>query len=68
VGIWDGDFGVVEVRHVQPYQAKKPYVCPGCGRTIPAGAGHVVCVPSDAPDLRRHWHRACWADRRPGDG
>jgi hypothetical protein len=23
-----------------------------------------VVVPTDAPDLRRHWHRGCW-DNRP---
>jgi hypothetical protein len=22
-------------------------------------------VPRDAPDLRRHWHRACWNRRTP---
>ncbi|MGA0878945.1 MAG: hypothetical protein ACO3SP_07475, partial [Ilumatobacteraceae bacterium] len=30
---------------------------------IPPRLGHYVAVPRDAPDLRRHWHRACW-DRR----
>lgn len=53
-----------EVRRVQPYQAHKSYVCPGCNRDIPAGTGHVVAVPHDAPDLRRHWHHGCWARRR----
>ena len=52
-----------DVRRVQPYEAHKSYVCPGCTRDIPAGMGHVVAVPKDAPDLRRHWHRGCW-DRR----
>jgi hypothetical protein len=31
--------------------------------------GHLVVVPLDAPDLRRHWHTACWEHRhrrRPG--
>jgi hypothetical protein len=41
----------------------KSYVCPGCQQEIPVGMGHYVAVPSDAPDLRRHWHYACW-DRR----
>jgi len=22
-----------------------------------------VCVPSDAADLRRHWHYGCWDNR-----
>ena len=58
-----------EVRRVQPYQARKRYVCPGCNQDIPPGLGHLVAVPLAAPDLRRHWHRACWAfrsRRRPG--
>ncbi len=57
-------FGPVSVRRVQPYQARKRYVCPGCQREIPIGAGHYVVVPDGAPDLRRHWHRGCW-DNRP---
>ena len=54
----------VEVRFLQPYQATKPYLCPGCNREIPAGTHHLVAVPHDAPDLRRHWHRACCERRR----
>ena len=61
--IWSGLYGPVEVRRVQPYEATKPYVCPGCNREIPTGMGPCVTVPADAPDLRRHWHHACW-DRR----
>lgn len=55
---------------VQPLsaaQARKEYVCPGCGRTIGVGVAHVVVwrgdgVMGDAADLaaRRHWHGACW--------
>ncbi len=59
----------VEVRRVQPYEATKTYMCPGCNRDIRPGEGHLVAVPIDAPDLRRHWHRGCWtnrATRRPG--
>lgn len=53
----------VGVRRVQPYEATKTYLCPGCHQDIPPGLGHVVVVPDEAPDLRRHWHHACW-DRR----
>ena len=53
----------LEVRRVQPYQAVKPYRCPGCNGDIAAGVGHVVVVPLPAPDLRRHWHHGCWANR-----
>lgn len=49
-----------EVRAVQPYRAAKAYVCPGCNQGILARTGHVVVVPIEAPDLRRHWHSACW--------
>jgi hypothetical protein len=68
---WFEDAGAVEVRRVQPYEATKAYVCPGCYQTIPKGMGHMVAVPVDAPDLRRHWHKGCWANRgrrRPGSG
>ena len=61
--------GDVEVRRVQPYQAVKTYRCPGCNQDIAAGTGHVVVVPLEAPDLRRHWHSTCWGNRdrrRPG--
>ncbi len=50
----------VTVTPVQPYSARKPYICPGCESAIPAGTFHLVVVPDEAPDLRRHWHRGCW--------
>lgn len=52
-----------ETRFVQPYEATKTYICPGCNREIPPGVGHLVAVPPDEPDLRRHWHRGCWHNR-----
>ncbi|CAN5603325.1 hypothetical protein BH20ACT2_BH20ACT2_21790 [soil metagenome] len=58
-----------EVRVVQPYEATKTYLCPGCNGDIAPGTFHLVVVPGTAPDLRRHWHRPCWAHRharRPG--
>ena len=64
-----GDDADFDVRRVQPYEARKRYVCPGCNQAIEPGTGHLVAVPRDAPDLRRHWHHACWphrAHRRPG--
>ena len=63
--------GPVEVRLIHPFQAQKTYLCPGCFQEIMPGTGHFVVVPSDAPDLRRHWHRPCWERRdrrRPGRG
>ncbi len=55
-----GPLGVEIVTVVQPYAARKPYQCPGCASTIQVGVGHLVVIPEDAPDLRRHWHRGCW--------
>jgi hypothetical protein len=48
-----------ELQRIQPYQARKEYVCPGCNQEIRAGIGHVVIVPLGHPDLRRHWHIPC---------
>jgi hypothetical protein len=48
------------VQPVQPYQARKVYLCPGCEHQIEEGVGHLVVIPEHAPDLRRHWHRGCW--------
>lgn len=59
-----GDTGDEFVQPIQPYQARKEYVCPGCTSVIPAGVGHVVVVPHEAADLRRHWHRGCWFKER----
>ena len=52
----------VTVHGVQPYRARKAYVCPGCESWIEPGVGHVVVVPDLAPDLRRHWQRGGWFD------
>ncbi|MEZ5380710.1 MAG: hypothetical protein R2754_02815 [Microthrixaceae bacterium] len=57
------DPSAVDVRFVQPYEANKAYLCPWCNRDLPPGTGHVVVVPHDAADLRRHWHRGCWDKR-----
>lgn len=55
-----GVSGRLTVRHVQPRSAIKAYLCPGCGRIIPAGRFHLVVIPECEPDLRRHWHHGCW--------
>jgi len=59
-----GGFDELLVHPIQPYQARKIYLCPGCDSTIDSGVGHLVVVPDDAPDLRRHWHRGCWYKER----
>jgi hypothetical protein len=53
-------FGEEVVSLVQPYAARKRYLCPGCEGFIAPGEGHLVVVPEHAPDLRRHWHHGCW--------
>ncbi len=55
-----GPLGLEIVTAVQQYAARKTYQCPGCANTIQLGVGHLVVVPEEAPDLRRHWHRGCW--------
>lgn len=56
----DSPLGPLIIKPIQPYQARKPYGCPGCGGDIGPGEGHLVVVPELEPDLRRHWHRGCW--------
>ena len=63
------DYDRVTVQRVQPYQARKAYVCPGCQQEIAVDLGHLVVIPDLALDDRRHWHHACWEmryRRRPG--
>jgi hypothetical protein len=50
--------------------AAKAYVCPGCEHAVRIGVRHLVVVPSDDPDSRRHWHTECWRRelRRTGRG
>jgi len=58
-----------ELRRVQPYAARKVYLCPGCNQDINIGVGHVVVVPLSDPANRRHWHAPCFeqsGSRRPG--
>jgi hypothetical protein len=52
------------VRPVTGAAATKRYDCPLCNQSIATGTPHVVAVPNDSPELRRHFHTACW--KRPG--
>jgi hypothetical protein len=47
-------------RTIQPTNATKRYVCPGCEAAIDAGTKHLVAWPSEAESHRRHWHEHCW--------
>jgi hypothetical protein len=49
-----------EYQAIQPYQARKEYVCPGCNQEIRVGVGHVAVVPINRPEARRHWHKPCY--------
>ena len=53
-----------ELQQIQPYKARKEYVCPGCNQEIRPGTGHLVVVPLGHSDLRRHWHRPCYERAR----
>ncbi|WP_298386938.1 MULTISPECIES: hypothetical protein [Ferrimicrobium] len=54
-----------QIRLIQPYQATKSYLCPGCNTEIAPRTAHFVVVPFDNVELRRHWHRRCleWETR-----
>ncbi|MGZ8591715.1 MAG: ATP/GTP-binding protein [Actinomycetota bacterium] len=45
---------------VRRVSSDKPYRCPGCELEIRLAVWHLVVVPQDAPDERRHWHEGCW--------
>lgn len=47
---------------------QKPYRCPGCDHEVRAGIWHLVVVPAEDVDARRHWHTECWRSelRRSG--
>jgi hypothetical protein len=45
---------------VRQVDGDKEYRCPGCDHLVRAGLRHLVVVPDDAPEERRHWHTECW--------
>ena len=45
---------------VRRVYAEKAYRCPGCDLEVRVGTWHLVVVPQDDPDARRHWHEGCW--------
>ena len=53
---------------VRQVGGEKEYRCPGCDHTVRAGSWHLVVVPTDDTDARRHWHTECWRSelRRTG--
>jgi hypothetical protein len=49
--------------------SSKQYRCPGCDHMIRPGLQHLVVVPDDDPETRRHWHTNCWqTELRGGPG
>ena len=55
-----GRYDLALAGHSHSGQVRFPFIFPFW---VPPGVGHYVAVPADAPELRRHWHKACW-DRR----
>jgi hypothetical protein len=53
-------WALVDGFDVRRLTGEKPYRCPGCDLEIRPGAWHLVVVPQDDPDARRHWHEGCW--------
>ena len=45
---------------VRAVTGDKTYRCPGCDLEIRPGVPHLVVVPTDEPQARRHWHTECW--------
>ncbi len=45
---------------VRRVSGERPYRCPGCDHEVRGGVWHLVVVPQEAPEERRHWHTECW--------
>jgi hypothetical protein len=45
---------------VRQVASDKEYRCPGCDHMVRADSWHLVVVPLDDADARRHWHTECW--------
>ncbi|MFN2543649.1 MAG: hypothetical protein ABR600_03625 [Actinomycetota bacterium] len=45
---------------VRSVSSEKTYRCPGCDHEIKPRLGHLVVIPQERPDDRRHWHTRCW--------
>jgi hypothetical protein len=54
------EWAEVDGYQIRTVGGDKPYICPGCDHSIRIGLQHLVVVPTDAPDERRHWHTECW--------
>lgn len=54
------------VRMIQPSNATKTYLCPGCNHDVRPGVKHVVAWRDGAEDMRRHWHTPCWERQARG--
>jgi hypothetical protein len=53
-------WALVPDAEVRRLTGDKPYRCPGCDLEIRPGVWHLVVVPRETPDERRHWHEGCW--------
>jgi hypothetical protein len=53
-------WALVDWAEVRAVIGDKVYRCPGCDHEIRKGMSHLVVVPDDAAEERRHWHTECW--------
>jgi len=53
-------WAIVDGYEVREVASDKEYRCPGCDHVVRPGVWHLVVVPDDDPDGRRHWHTECW--------
>ncbi|MGH2656049.1 MAG: hypothetical protein ACRDIZ_05030 [Actinomycetota bacterium] len=49
---------------VRQVTGDRSYRCPGCEQEIRPGTAHLVVIPVDDAELRRHWHTPCWQRER----
>ena len=54
------DWALAAGYDVRQVGGQKEYRCPGCDHAVRAGSWHLVIVPHEDIDARRHWHTECW--------
>ena len=54
------EWAQTDEEEVRIAHGQKIYRCPGCDHEISGGKQHLVVVPRDAAEDRRHWHTECW--------
>lgn len=62
--IEEDDDGTYRVRRITGSGSTKPFRCPGCDQVIPMATPHTVAWLEHDVESRRHWHTACWNNRK----